>query len=296
MYIKDRIVDYYVNKSLNYYRVFKNKKAIETINKILIFDKDNVDALSSKGLFYSCLFDKENSFKCYDLVFKKIAKYRFYFQKAKKCIYLMDYDLALDCFNRVLDYHYDDSEKLFEISSCYYYSRDYDCAFHYFNKLLKEKPENTDLLTHVGNCYLYMGDMDLALEYLDKALNIDTDNSFTILSKYCFNMEKEDYSNALIEINKYIKIDDSFPFLIYKYSLADLGHFEVSLKGFERISKIKHDNVKVFNIYYLYYDHALEVMGKYDEAIKIHDEYLDNYNFLKGNIQEAKDNLIEEVF
>ena len=47
MYIKDRIVDYYVNKSLNYYRVFKNKKAIETINKILIFDKDNVDALSS---------------------------------------------------------------------------------------------------------------------------------------------------------------------------------------------------------------------------------------------------------
>ena len=128
-----------------------------------------------------------------------------------------------------------------EIYSCYYYSRDYDCAFHYFNKLLKEKSENTGLLTHVGNCYLYMGDMDLALEYLDKALNIDPDNSFTILSKYCFNMEKEDYSNALIEINKYIKIDDSFLFLIYKYSLlADLGHFKISLIGFERISKIKH--------------------------------------------------------
>ena len=45
MFIKDKIVDYYVNKSLNYYKVFKNKKAIETINKILIFDKDNVDAL-----------------------------------------------------------------------------------------------------------------------------------------------------------------------------------------------------------------------------------------------------------
>ena len=68
----------------------------------------------------------------------------------------MDYDLALDCFNRVLDYHYDDSETLLEIYSCYYYSRDYDCAFHYFNKLLKEKPENTDLLTHIGNCYLYI--------------------------------------------------------------------------------------------------------------------------------------------
>ena len=107
----------------------------------------------------------------------------------------------------------------------------------------------------------------------------------------------EDYSNALIEINKYIKIDDSFPFLIYKHSLlADLGHFEVSLKGFERISKIKHDNVKVFNIYYLYYGHALEVMGKYEEAIKIYDKYLDNYNFLKEDIQEAKDNLLEEVF
>ena len=30
----------------------------------------------------------------------------------------MDYDLALDCFNRVLDYHYDDSETLLEIYSC----------------------------------------------------------------------------------------------------------------------------------------------------------------------------------
>ena len=297
MFIKDKIFDYYINKALKYNSMYQHAKAIEIVNKVLRFDDHNLYALIAKGSFYSCLFDKENSFKCFDLAFKKGLKYHVYFHKGQTCRYLMEYDLALDCLNKVLDYHYDGSETLLEIALCYYSFCDYDCALHYFNQLLKEKPENADLLTHIGNCYLYRGDMDLALEYFDKALSIDSNNSLTIFSKYCFYMEKEDYSNALIEINKYIQIDNCFYFLIYKYSLlADLGHFEESLKGFERISKIKHDNVKVFNIYYLYYGHALEVMGKYEEAIKIYDEYLDNYNFLKEDIQEAKDNLLEEVF
>ena len=224
MFIKDKIVDYYVNKSLNYYKVFKNKKAIETINKILIFDKDNVDALFAKGLFYSCLFDKENSFKCYDSAFNKTAKYNVYFQKARACMNLKEFKLALKCFNKVLEYDSENFETLNEIGLCYHYSQNHDKACQYFNNLLKIQPDNVEILINLGDCYLGLGDFDLAMEYVDKALNIDPNNLTGLSTKFEIYDEKGDYSNALKIINRCVEFERNLPSLILKYSLlADLG-------------------------------------------------------------------------
>ena len=46
---KDKIVDFYLDKSLAYCRIFKIKKAIETVNNALWLDKDNVETLIGKG-------------------------------------------------------------------------------------------------------------------------------------------------------------------------------------------------------------------------------------------------------
>ena len=67
---KDKIVDFYLDKSLAYCRIFKIKKAIETVNNALWLDKDNVETLIGGGVFLFLSFDKENSFKCFDLAFK----------------------------------------------------------------------------------------------------------------------------------------------------------------------------------------------------------------------------------
>ncbi|WP_042694295.1 hypothetical protein [Methanobrevibacter oralis] len=48
---KDKIVDFYLDKSLAYCRIFKIKKAIETVNKALWLDKNNVEALITRGFF-----------------------------------------------------------------------------------------------------------------------------------------------------------------------------------------------------------------------------------------------------
>ena len=52
---KDKIVDFYLDKSLAYCRIFKIKKAIETVNNALWLDKDNVETLIGGGFFYFCL-------------------------------------------------------------------------------------------------------------------------------------------------------------------------------------------------------------------------------------------------
>ena len=50
---KDKIVDFYLDKSLAYCRIFKIKKAIETVNNALWLDKDNVETLIGGGFFIS---------------------------------------------------------------------------------------------------------------------------------------------------------------------------------------------------------------------------------------------------
>ncbi|MFM5882936.1 MULTISPECIES: hypothetical protein [Methanobrevibacter] len=59
---KDRIVNYYIDKSITYGSNYLNKKAIRCVDKILFLDKNNAEALSFKGLYYAYIFEKEKSF------------------------------------------------------------------------------------------------------------------------------------------------------------------------------------------------------------------------------------------
>ena len=274
---KDKIVDFYLDKSLAYCRIFKIKKAIETVNKALWLDKNNVEALITRGFFYSCLFDKETSFKCFDLAFKNGLKYHVYFQKARACMNLDEYDLALDYLNKVLDYNCENFDTLNEIGLCYYFSENYDKAYHYFNNLLKIQPDNVEVLINISGCYLELGDFDLAMEYADKALDKNPDNLLGLARKFHIYMENNDYSSALKIINKCIELESILPSLIHKYSLlADLGRYEDSLNGFEQIPIKEFDDWAIIHLYYFHYGHALGLMGKYEDAIKVYDEYLNN--------------------
>ena len=296
MFIKDKIIDFYLDKSLAYCRIFKIKKAIETVNKALWLDKNNVEALITRGFFYSCLFDKENSFKCYDSAFNKTAKYNVYFQKARACMNLKEFKLALKCFNKVLEYDSENFETLNEIGLCYHYSQNHDKACQYFNNLLKIQPDNVEILINLGDCYLGLGDFDLAMEYVDKALNIDPNNLTGLSTKFEIYDEKGDYSNALKIINRCVEFERNLPSLILKYSLlADLGRYEDSLNGFKEIQTKEFDNWSLVQSYYSNYGYALGLMGKYEDAIKVYDEYLKDYNFPKEEIQEEKEKIVKLI-
>ena len=134
------------------------------------------------------------------------------------------------------------------------------------------------------------------MDYADKALDENPDNLLGLARKFYIYMENNDYSSALKIINKCIELESILPSLIHKYSLlADLGRYEDSLNGFKEIQTKEFDNWSLVQSYYSNYGYALGLMGKYEDAIKVYDEYLKDYNFPKEYIQEEKEKLTKLI-
>ena len=45
----------------------RNRKAIKYLDRILLLDKNNVDAVVWKGYCYACIYNKTEAIKCLDL-------------------------------------------------------------------------------------------------------------------------------------------------------------------------------------------------------------------------------------
>ena len=55
------------------------------------------------------------------------------------------------------------------------------------------------------------------------------------------------------------------------------------------------DDWAIIHLYYFHYGYALGLMGKYEDAIKVYDEYLKDYNFPKEEIQEEKEKIVKLI-
>jgi len=122
-----------------------------------------------------------------------------------------------------------------------------------------------------------------------------------LLGQLCkMHMINGDYENALAYADEILKNNphDIFIKITKSKILAELGKFNESLEGFKRVSEMKFDDYNLISVYYAYYGQSLELMEKYDEALKVYDEYLSKYpNFPKDEILKEKEkisNLIEE--
>ena len=67
------IIKKYFKKASENMDLSKNKKAIKYLDKILFLDKNNVDAIVSKGYCYACMYNKSESIKCLDLASKLLT-------------------------------------------------------------------------------------------------------------------------------------------------------------------------------------------------------------------------------
>ena len=140
----------------------------------------------------------------------------------------------------------------------------HDEAIKSIEIILEPDCENVTVLGTMCNAYMYKGDYENALAYADRIL-------------------KNNPNDILITVMK-SKI------------LAELGKFNESLEGFKRVSEMEFDDYDVINDYYRYYGQSLELMEKYDEALKVYDEYLSKYpHFPKDEILKENEKICDAV-
>ena len=297
--IKNRIIKYYFKKADYYSDERQCKKAISYLDKILVIDKyNNLDALSSKGFCYADLYDKENSFKCFDELSKLIPnEVGIDLNKGIACSILNEFELAIECFDKFLAEYPDNINALSLKGLCYSFLGDYDKALNIYDKVL-EKENDYITIVRKGLCYSKLKKYDEAISCIEKILEPYCENA-TVLGSMCdILMSKGDYENALIYADKILKLNpNEIQVIIMKSKiLAELGQFKESIKGFERVSKVEFDKYAIINDYYLYYGQSLELMGKYDEALKIYDEYLNKYpHFPKDEILKEKEKITNKL-
>ena len=78
--------------------------------------------------------------------------------------------------------------------------------------------------------------------------------------------------------------------------LSNMGEFEESLNGFRSIQISDLDNYGLISMYYIYYSCGLQNMGKYDDALRLYDEYLCRYDdFPKDEIMAERDKVLGQM-
>ncbi len=294
--LKKYIVTYYFKKARDYYSNGYINKSINCLDKILFLDKKNNEALILKGIYYTELFDKKNSFDCLNQALDNgLDELEFYYQKALACFYLEEYEMSIQLFDKVLSKIPNHLFSLNKIGYCYLYLEEYDLAYKYFIKVLNRDDRNIDALVNISIYYNDLGEYDDALIYLNKALKINPKDESALLQTANIYKDKNDYKNA----NKYIDlaIEQNPNDLILKMSkylfLAGIGEFEESLSGFDNISKLKFDSCSLINRYYLFKGLALELMGKYEDALMVYNEFLEKYDFFRDDIEKEREEVIK---
>jgi tetratricopeptide (TPR) repeat protein len=109
-----------------------------------------------------------------------------------------------------------------------------------------------------------MGDYHAAINLMDRCLDLNPDNLSYQISRCCL--------------------------------LVSIGSFEGAVIGFEKVYDTYFDDYNLVKLFYLKYGQALQRMGKYDDALRLYNEYLCRYDgFPKDEIMAERDKALGQM-
>jgi len=298
--IKKHLIKKYSKKSMENRHLFRYKKAIKYLDKILFLDKNNIDAIIWKGYCYACMYNKSESMKYLDLASELLPDSDELLIKKGICYSIMEeYELAIDCFKKVYNPESPDTYLLDEIGSSYLNWDKYSEALFYFNEILKINENDSNAYAGIGVVYQFQEEHGTAIKYFDIALDIDCENMLALVCKADSLLAKGCFSESLECLNKVLSMNnditnDIMTKLTKYYVLSYLGEYDESLQGFEEIKKLNFDNYDAIGRYYSYYAKSLVNMERLDDALKVYDEFLDNYPF-NEEIKKDRDELFDKI-
>ena len=217
-------------------------------------------------------------------------------RKKGTCYYRMEeYELAIDCFKKVYNPESPDTYLLDEIGSSYLNWDKYSEALFYFNEILKINENDSNAYAEIGVVYQFQEEHGTAIKYFDIALDIDCENILALVCKADSLLAKGCFSESLECLNNALSIEDDIMTKLTKYYvLSYLDEYDESLQGFEEIKKLDFELYNVIKRYYSYYAKSLVNMERLDDALKVYDEFLDNYPF-NEEIKKDRDELFDKI-
>lgn len=255
-----------------------------------------IDAIVSKGYCYACMHNKKESMKYLDLASKLLPNSKELLKKKGIIYYTMgEYKSAINCFKKVYNPDSPDTFLLSEIGLSYLYLGEYSEALYYFNEILKINKNDADSYVNIGVVYDFQEDYDTAIEYYNIALDINSKNIIALDCKADSLLAKGNFSESLQCLNKTLSIRDNIMTKLTKcYVLSYLGEYNESLRGFKEIKSLEFDDYDTRLRYHSYYAKSLVNMGRLDDALKVYDDFLNNYPF-NEDIKKDRDELFDKI-
>ncbi len=188
------------------------------------------------------------------------------------------HEQAIEEYNETLSLDPSNSNALNIVAYEYIELKNYEKAIEYFKKYVSVLPGQPNPLDSLAEGYFLIGRLDEAAENYKKALEIQPDFSFSMPGLAYINALREDYSEALKWLDKYIEVAPSsgvkfFGYFRKGFYCAWLGGLEKSLSALQRAEDLadamadKERKADVSRLRsWVYYDrHELELSRRQNE-------------------------------
>ena len=190
-----------------------------------------------------------------------------------------DYEGAITLVNRIIDLNPFNGDAFEQLAWCY--SRLYDVnntitsqefldkAATNSKKAISLEPDITQHYNAMSGYYTLIHNEDLAIEYLQKALALSKNKRDSVVYLSNIAVDQIQINNlraAEVNLIKAIDIDPYNDFTLYNLGrvMNDLGHYNVALQCFERVSKDTKLEDHLKGAYY--YDYAITLRNVKDKA------------------------------
>jgi serine/threonine protein kinase len=272
----------YIDLGITYDKLGNTKARNEAIEKAKSFSDRVTDRERLYIEAYFARFIEKNSEK-YSAILQKIAKR---YPKEKLIYFLLgayyedkDPYKAIEEFNKALELDPKYGQSLNLIAYSYTDIGNYEKAIEYFKKYASVYSGDANPFSSMAEAYFMMGKLDEAIAKFKESLEVKPDfygSMHNIQYIYAF---KEDYSEALKWIDKYVDIAPSTGLKragylwkgFYHYWLGSLEKSLNDLQNAEELAEAVGDNfgkafVSFFKVW-IYYDRGeLELSRKYNES------------------------------
>ncbi len=222
--------------------------AIDAYEKMLEIDPDEASIYTSISYCYS---QQENNEKAFEYVEKAIRHNEFssynHYRKGRILTDMKEYDMAITCFLKSLDYDKTDVDSFQWISYCYSMLKDYEKSIEYANRAILLNKEDCYSYFRKAWAFQEMGKFEEAIRFYKQCIDYNDRYIDAYVNISYIYSKLGDIKQSMLYANKAILIDKDYAYAHYRkaWALQESGKFEEAMDGYSKAIEL--DPTDVYN-------------------------------------------------